>query len=88
MLAVALTGDNHALDDGFEFIMCRAAGMSAGQSSVPWALSVASQVLTFVFTGNELLQKQRPSYAMSISAAAGAIRWGTVAIKASTAWRW
>ena len=83
MLVVALVGGSHALHDGFEVIRWRSAGMSAERASVLWAISVASEVLIFVFVGGWLLRKLGPGRAMIAAAGAGVIRWGTAA---NTAW--
>ena len=83
MLVVALIGGSHALHDGFEVIRWRSAGMSAERASMLWAISVASEVLVFVFIGNWLLRKLSPRRAMMLSALAGAVRWATAA---NTAW--
>ena len=57
--------------------------MSAERASVLWAISVASEVLIFVFVGGWLLRKLGPGRAMIAAAGAGVIRWGTAA---NTAW--
>jgi PPP family 3-phenylpropionic acid transporter len=83
MLIAALIGGSHALHDGFEVIRWSAAGLSARQSSLLWALSVASEVAVFVFIGPPLLRWLGPARAMMLSAVAGILRWGTAA---QTAW--
>ncbi len=83
MGVAALIGGSHALHDGFEVIRWRAAGMSAGQASLLWALSVAAEVVVFVFIGPALLSRLGPGRAMTLSALAGIVRWGTAA---QTAW--
>jgi len=83
MLIVALVGGSHALHDSFEVIRWRSAGMSAERASVLWAISVASEVLIFVFAGGWLLRNLGPPRAVMLAAAAGVIRWGAAA---TTAW--
>ncbi len=79
MAAAALIGGSHALHDGFEVIRWRAAGLSAGQVSVLWSLSVASEVLVFLVLGRWLLDRLGPAGGMALSAVAGIVRWGTAA---------
>ena len=83
MVVAALIGGSHALHDGFEVIRWRAAGLSAQQSSLLWALSVAAEVVIFVVIGPKLLSRLGPARAVSLSAIAGIVRWGTTA---QTAW--
>jgi PPP family 3-phenylpropionic acid transporter len=83
MVVAGLIGGSHALHDGFEVIRWRAAGLSAEQSSVLWALSVAAEVIVFVLVGPMLLRVLGSSRAMLLAALAGIIRWG---IAAQTAW--
>ena len=83
MLVAALVGGSHALHDGFEVIRWRAAGLSAAQSSVLWSLSVAAEVIVFLFLGRRLLAWLGPGRAMLLAALAGVVRWGAAAI---TAW--
>ncbi len=83
MAVVALIGGSHALHDGFEVIRWRSAGMSAGRASELWALSVAAELLVFVFLGAPLLARMGPARAMALAAAAGVLRWGTAALTAS-----
>ena len=80
LLAVAaLIGGSHAMHDGFEVIRWRQAGLSARDCSLLWSLSVASEVVVFVFIGPPLLRRLGPAGAMALSAAAGIVRWGTAA---------
>ena len=83
MIAVALIGGSHALHDGFAVIRWRSAGLSAGQASLLWAMSVAAEVVVFLFLGQRLLQRLGPGRAMILAAAAGIVRWSTAA---QTAW--
>ncbi len=83
MIVAALVGGSHALHDGFEVIRWRTAGMSAGQASVLWAVSVAAEVVVFLFLGRRILKRLGPGRAMTLAALAGIVRWGTAA---QTAW--
>jgi PPP family 3-phenylpropionic acid transporter len=79
MLVAALVGGSQALHDSFEVIRWRAAGMSAAQASVLWALSVAAEVAVFLYLGQRLLRWLGPGRALCLSAVAGVVRWGTAA---------
>ncbi|MGI4806847.1 MAG: MFS transporter [Janthinobacterium lividum] len=83
MVVASLIGGSHALHDGFEVIRWRSAGLSATQSSVLWALSVAAEMLVFVVIGPRLLAVLGPSRAMLLAAAAGIVRWSAAAMTAS-----
>jgi len=83
MIVVALIGGSHALHDGFEVIRWRSAGMSAGQASLLWAISVAAEVVIFLLLGRGLLERIGPGRAMMAAALAGMVRWGAAA---QTAW--
>jgi PPP family 3-phenylpropionic acid transporter len=83
MVVAALIGGSHALHDGFEVIRWRSAGLSAGEVSVLWSLSVGAEVVVFLFLGRRLLDRLGPGRAMMLSAVAGVIRWGAAAM---TAW--
>ena len=83
MIVAALIGGSHALHDGFEVIRWRSAGLSASQSSVLWALSVAAEMLVFVVIGPWLLAALGPSRAILLAAGAGVVRWAAAAMTAS-----
>ena len=83
MAIAALIGGSHAMHDGFEVIRWRAAGLSAGQSSLLWALSVAAEVVVFLVLGRRVLDRLGPAGALAISALAGILRWGAAATTAS-----
>ncbi len=82
MLVAALIGGSHALHDGFEVIRWRAAGLSAAQASMLWALSVAAEVAVFSFGGSRLLRRLGPGRALVLSGVAGIVRWSTAALTA------
>ena len=83
MVVAALIGGSHALHDGFEVIRWRSAGLSASQSSILWALSVAAEMLVFLVIGPRLLAALGPSRAILLAAGAGIVRWATAAMTAS-----
>jgi PPP family 3-phenylpropionic acid transporter len=83
MLVAALIGGSHAMHDGFEVIRWRSSGMTAGQASLLWSLSVAAEVVVFLFVGRRLLERFGPGRAMALSAVAGVVRWSAAA---QTAW--
>jgi PPP family 3-phenylpropionic acid transporter len=83
MVVAALIGGSHALHDGFEVIRWRAAGLTPGQAGLLWSLSVAAEVVVFLFLGRPLLNRLGPARAMILAAVAGIIRWATAA---QTAW--
>lgn len=83
MIIAALVGGSHALHDGFEVIRWQSAGLSAGQASLLWSVSVAAEVIVFLSFGRKLLGRLGPANAMILSACAGIVRWG---VTAETAW--
>jgi len=83
MVVATLIGGSHALHDSFMVIRWRSAGLSAGQCSMLWALSVAAEVVVFLLLGRRLLERLGPARAMMLAAVAGMLRWGTAA---RTAW--
>ena len=83
MAIAALVGGSHAMHDGFEVIRWRAAGLTAGQSSVLWSLSVAAEVVVFFFAGRFLLDRLGPARSLMLAGLAGIVRWGAAATTAS-----
>ena len=83
MLVAALIGGSHALHDGFEVLRWRSAGLSPSQCSLLWSMSVAAEVLVFLLLGRRMVERLAPARAMTLSAVAGMVRWGTAA---QTAW--
>lgn len=79
MIVVALIGGSHVLHDVFAVIRWRAAGLSAWQCSVLWAMAVGAEVVVFLRLGPILLRRLGPARAMMLSAAAGLVRWSTTA---------
>ena len=83
MAVAALIGGSHALHDSFEVIRWRSAGLSATQVSVLWSLSVAAEVVMFLFLGRRILDRLGPAHALLLSACAGMVRWSAAALTAS-----
>ncbi len=83
MVAAALITGSHALHDGFEVIRWRSAGLSAGQASMLWAMSVAGEVFVFCYAGRIILARLGPAGAMSLAALAGMLRWSAAACTAA-----
>ena len=79
MLVACLISGSHAMHDAFEVIRWRDAGLSAGDASVLWALSVAGEVAMFFYLGPILLARLGPAGAAALSAAAGVLRWAAAA---------
>ena len=79
MLVAALIGGSHALHDGFEVIRWRAAGLSASQSGLLWAVSVGAEVGVFLYLGRRLLARLGPANALALAGLAGVVRWGATA---------
>lgn len=79
MVVAALVGGSHALHDGFAVIRWRSAGIEPGAVGILWGESVAAEVLVFFVLGRPLLDRLGPGGAATLCAAAGAVRWATVA---------
>src|SRR5207248_4935522 len=67
----------------FAVIRWSAAGIPAQTASLLWSLSVAAEVIVFLFVGRPLLDRLGPSGAAMLACAAGVVRW---AVMAETAW--
>src|ERR1700751_5309094 len=82
VLLAALILGSHAMHDSFAMIRWSRAGISPGTSGILWSLSVAAEVVIFLF-GRPLLDRIGPAGAAVLSAGAGVVRW---AVMAETAW--
>ena len=74
---------SHAMHDGFAVIQWGAAGIGPGTAGLLWSLSVAAEVIVFLFAGRPLLDRLGPAGAAMLAAAAGIVRWAVIA---ETAW--
>jgi PPP family 3-phenylpropionic acid transporter len=83
VLIAALIMGSHAMHDSFAVIRWGAAGINPGISGLLWSLSVAAEVIVFLFIGHPLLERFGPSGAATLAAAAGIVRW---AVTAETTW--
>src|SRR6516165_4073774 len=81
LLAMLILG-SHAMHDSFAMIRWSRAGISPSTSGILWSLSVAAEVVVFLF-GRSLLDRIGPAGAAMLSAGAGVVRW---AVMAETAW--
>ena len=83
VLVAALILGSHAMHDSFAVIRWGAAGIGPGTAGLLWSLSVAAEVIVFLFVGRPLLDRLAPAGAAMLAAAAGVVRW---AVLAETAW--
>ena len=83
VLVAALIMGSHAMHDSFAVIRWAAAGIGPGTAGLLWSLSVATEVMVFLFAGRPLLDRLGPAGAAMLAAAAGIVRW---AVMAETAW--
>jgi MFS transporter, PPP family, 3-phenylpropionic acid transporter len=79
VLVVALILGSHAMHDSFAVILWEAAGILPATAAVLWSLSVAAEVIVFLFIGRPLLDRLGPAGAAIIAAIAGIVRWATMA---------
>lgn len=83
VLVAALIMGSHALHDSFAVIWWGAAGIGPGIAGLLWSLSVAAEVIVFLFVGRPLLNRLGPRGAAMLAAGAGMVRW---AVMAETSW--
>jgi PPP family 3-phenylpropionic acid transporter len=83
VLVAALILGSHAMHDSFAVIQWGAAGIGPDTAGLLWSLSVAAEVVVFLFAGRPLLDSLGPAGAAMLAAAAGIVRW---AVMAETAW--
>jgi hypothetical protein len=82
LIIAALVLGSHAMHDSFAMIRWKAAGILPPVASLLWSESVGAEVLVFVVIGPRLLDRIGPTRAMTVSAAAGVLRWTVMAISA------
>lgn len=85
VLVAALILGSHAMHDSFAVIRWSAAGISPAIAGVLWSLSVAAEVVVFLFLGRPLLDRLGPAGTAAIAAIAGIVRWATMGETASVA---
>jgi PPP family 3-phenylpropionic acid transporter len=83
IFVAALILGSHAMHDSFAVIRWEAAGIGPNTIGALWSMSVAAEVVVFLFIGRPLLDRIGPAHAAMIAAAAGALRW---VIMAETTW--
>lgn len=75
VIVAALILGSHAMHDSFAVIRWEAAGIGPGTVGVLWSMSVAAEVVVFLFIGRPLLDRIGPAPAAMLAAAAGILRW-------------
>ena len=83
VFVAALILGSHAMHDSFAVIRWEAAGVGPSTVGVLWSMSVAAEVVIFLFIGRPLLDRIGPAFAAMLAAAAGILRW---VIMAETTW--
>ena len=61
VLVAALILGSHAMHDSFAVIRWGAAGIGPGTAGLLWSLSVAAEVIVFLFVGRPLLDRLAPA---------------------------
>jgi PPP family 3-phenylpropionic acid transporter len=80
VLVAALVLGSHAFHDSFAVIYWNSAGIGPAMVSVLWSEQVIAEVVVFLLFGPALLRWTGPAWALTVSAAIGAIRWGLMAM--------
>jgi MFS transporter, PPP family, 3-phenylpropionic acid transporter len=75
VLVAALVLGSHAFHDSFAVIYWNSAGISPAVVSILWSEQVVAEVVVFLLIGPALLGWIGPAWALTASAAIGAIRW-------------
>jgi PPP family 3-phenylpropionic acid transporter len=75
VLVAALIMGSHAMHDSFAVIWWGAAGIAPATAGLLWSLSVAGEVIVFLFVGRPLLNRLGPAGAAMLAAGAGMVRW-------------
>jgi PPP family 3-phenylpropionic acid transporter len=83
MLVSALVLGSHAMHDTFAVIRWSEAGITPAMASALWSESVAAEVVVFFVIGPPLLTRLRPAGVLAVAAAAGVVRWVTMAASTS-----
>lgn len=80
LLVSGLVQGSHALYLGFGTLRWQAAGIAPEVIGLLWALSVAAEVLVFLWLGRPMLARLGPGRLCVLAAAAGVLRWGVMAV--------
>ena len=83
MLVSALVLGSHAMHDTFAVIRWSAAGVSPTMASALWSEAVAAEVVVFFLIGPTLVSRLQPAGVLAVAAAAGVVRWVTMASSTS-----
>src|SRR5262249_8344189 len=83
VLVVALILGSHAMHDSFAVIRWGAAGIGPRMVGLLWSLSVAAEVVVFLFVGRPVLDRLGAAGAAILGAAAGSVRRAIMAQTAS-----
>jgi PPP family 3-phenylpropionic acid transporter len=75
VLIAALVLGSHALHDSFAVIYWNSAGISPAVVSILWSEQVLAEIIVFLLIGPAILGWIGPAWALTVSAAIGAIRW-------------
>src|SRR6266516_868814 len=84
-LVASLVLGSHAMYDSFAVIRWTEAGISPATVGVLWSVSVAAEILVFLFLGPRLLRVVAPTVALTLAASCGVLRWAVVAQTADMA---
>jgi MFS transporter, PPP family, 3-phenylpropionic acid transporter len=77
-LVAALVLGSHAMYDSFAVIRWTQAGISPVTIGVLWSVSVAAEVVVFLFLGPRLLRAVTPTVALAVAASCGLVRWAVM----------
>jgi PPP family 3-phenylpropionic acid transporter len=83
VFVAALILGSHAMHDSFAVIRWEAAGVGPSTVGMLWSMSVAAEVVVFLFIGRPLLDRIGPARAAMLAAATGILRW---VMMAETTW--
>jgi PPP family 3-phenylpropionic acid transporter len=83
VLVAAFILGSHAMHDSFAVIRWDAAGIGPATAGLLWSLSVAAEVVLFLWIGRPLIDRLGSHGAAMLAAIAGMVRW---AVMAETAW--
>ena len=83
VLVAAFILGSHAMHDSFAVIRWDAAGIGPATAGLLWSLSVAAEVVLFLWIGRPLIDRLGSHGAAMLAAVAGLVRW---AVMAETAW--
>jgi MFS transporter, PPP family, 3-phenylpropionic acid transporter len=79
MLISGLVLGSHTMHDTFAVIRWSTAGITPTIASALWSESVAAEVIVFFFVGPALVTRFSPTRVLTFAAAAGVVRWVSMA---------